>query len=212
MSEKNIYQKENNEIIQKKIWILETDGTNLYDIFNSKFVDYTKTISNDIIEIYEILGIEAVRQLLNEQVTDVIQHEGCYINSRHIDILCDIMTNKGFINPINRQGISRGDVGPLAKCSFEDTTDQLFKAGIFGEKDNLKGVSSNIMMGQVINAGTGLCNLFIDENKLTQELENIQLTEKDFIEVSDKNIDVLLKPDIIEDQLCNDINFKFSYE
>ena len=88
-----------------------------------------------------------------------------YINNRHIELLCDVMTNKGYMSAINRQGINRGDTGPLAKCSFEDTTDQLIKAGIFGEKDKLNGVSSNIMMGQTIKAGTGMCNIYLDEKK-----------------------------------------------
>ena len=62
-----------------------------------------------------------------------------YINIRHIELLCDIMTNKGILTPINRQGINIGDTGPLGKCSFEDTTDQLIKAGLYGEVDHLQG-------------------------------------------------------------------------
>ena len=31
------------------------------------------------------------------------------------------MTNKGFLTPINKQGVNRGDIGPLAKSTFEDT-------------------------------------------------------------------------------------------
>ena len=73
---------------------------------------------------------------------------------RHIELLCDIITNKGILSPINRQGINRGDIGPLAKCSFEDTTDQLIKAYVFGELDKLNGVSSNIMIGQKIKSVT----------------------------------------------------------
>ena len=67
---------------------------------------------------------------------------------------------------IDRFGINRGNIGPLAKCSFEETTDQLFKAAIFGEVDKLLGVSSNIMMGQVPPCGTGESDIMIDEMKL----------------------------------------------
>ncbi len=123
------------------------------------------------------------------------------------------MANKGSIVPINRQGIGRGDIGPLAKCSFEDTTDQLMKAGIFGERDKLAGVSSNIMMGQTINAGTGFCDLLFDEEKLISEMENLDYTKEDFIEVSENNIDKLLENDEEEeDEYCNNENFKFSFE
>jgi len=211
MTEEIVSVKSENEIKNEKQWTLETDGTNLFDVFNSEYVDYTKTLSNDIVEIYDILGIEAARQALTEEVTTVMK-DASYINSRHISILIDIMTNKGVLTPINRQGINRGDVGPLAKCSFEDTTDQLIKAGIFGERDKLQGVSSNIMMGQTIKAGTGFCNVLLDEEKLLQEMQNISYTAEDFIEVSESNIDQLLDDKDLDDDYCNDENLKFSVE
>uniref|UniRef100_A0A6C0L177 DNA-directed RNA polymerase II subunit RPB1 n=1 Tax=viral metagenome TaxID=1070528 RepID=A0A6C0L177_9ZZZZ len=210
MSEKIMYEKVDTEIQEKTTWMLETDGVNLLNVFNSPYIDFTQTFSNDIIEVYEVLGIEAVRELLIEQITDVVEYEGSYINNRHIELLCDIMTNRGFLTAINRQGINRGDIGPLAKCSFEDTTDQLIKAGIFGEKDKLNGVSSNIMLGQVIKAGTGMCDLLLDEEKLIQELENIQLTEEDFHELGDHNINDLMNTDQEDDDYCNDGDFEFS--
>ena len=125
------------------------------------------------------------------------------------------MTNKGILTAINRQGINRGDIGPLAKCSFEDTTDQLIKAGLHGEKDKLNGVSSNIMMGQIIKAGTGLCDLYLDEEKMIQEMSQISFTQDDFVEVTNKNIDNLLREDEEEqekeeDDYCDDDNFEFS--
>ena len=122
------------------------------------------------------------------------------------------MTNKGYLTAINRQGINRGDTGPLAKCSFEDTTDQLIKAGIFGDKDKLNGVSSNIMMGQTIKAGTGMCDILLDEQKLMEEISNIDLTQDDFINVTDNNIETLLEGDSYEeeDYYCNDENFEMS--
>tara|TARA_Y100000817_G_scaffold175199_1_gene136826 strand:+ start:4024 stop:8607 length:4584 start_codon:yes stop_codon:yes gene_type:complete len=210
MGEKKIHKKEENEIISKKVWVLETDGVNILDVFNSDFVDFANTYSNDILEIYGVLGIEAARNLLIEEITSVMS-DASYINNRHIELLCDIMTNKGYLTAINRQGINRGDTGPLAKCSFEDTTDQLIKAGIFGEKDKLNGVSSNIMMGQTIKAGTGMCDILLDERKLMEEIENIDLTQEDFISITDKNIDTLLGDDSYdEDDYCNDDNFQMS--
>ena len=211
MGEKSTYVKENDEIVQKKSWILETDGVNLLEIFNSPFVDFVNTYSNDIIEVYNVLGVEAARGLLIEEITSVMS-DASYINNRHIDLLCDIMTNKGYLTAINRQGINRGDTGPLAKCSFEDTTDQLIKAGIFGEKDKLNGVSSNIMMGQTIKAGTSMCNILLDERKLIEQMNDINLTTDDFIEVSDNNINSLLNEEGEEesDENCLDEEFEMT--
>ena len=150
------------------------------------------------------MGIEAAREILIQEITEVVEHAGEYINPRHIEILCDTMSCKGTLTSINRQGINRGDVGPLAKCSFEDTTDQLIKAGIFAEKDNLLGVSSNIMMGQTINSGTGYCKILLDEENY---IKNI--TESDIDNYNDNLDDLLVDKDEGD---CGNENFKFSFE
>jgi DNA-directed RNA polymerase II subunit RPB1 len=163
---KQHFELENKSYIQKEEWVLNTNGINLLSIFNTDKIDYTRTISNDIYEVYELLGIEAARTLLLNEIKEVIESSGEYVNYRHLSLLVDTMTNRGNLMSIDRFGINRGNIGPLAKCSFEETTDQLFKAAIFGEVDNLTGVSSNIMMGQIPPCGTGDSNILIDESKL----------------------------------------------
>jgi len=197
-----IKEDHNMEIVKKNILIC--DGKNILELFNNEYIDEFNTISNDINEVYEILGIEAAREILMKEITDVVEHAGEYINPRHIEILCDTMSCKGSLTSINRQGINRGDVGPLAKCSFEDTTDQLIKAGIFAEKDNLLGVSSNIMMGQTINSGTGFCNILLDEDNF---IKNIAESE---IDNYNDNLDDLLEGK--DEGECGNENFKFSFE
>jgi DNA-directed RNA polymerase II subunit RPB1 len=205
---------EKSEIHDKKSYSLQnikkkylvSDGINLVNIMNSPYVDYINTHSNDIIEIFNVLGIEAGRQVLIDELVSVVDHAGEYINLRHIELLCDVMTSKGTLTSINRQGIKRGDVGPLAKCSFEDTTDQLIKAGIFSEKDNLKGVSSNIMMGQKIQSGTGMCNIYLDEEEM---YSYDALKDESYFENED-DIDNLLN--IVEEGDCQEGDFKFSFE
>jgi len=210
---KKVYQDKTGKCTPVEQYIIETDGVNLYEVLNSKYVNYIDTTSNDIIEIFNCLGIEAARNMLIEEITSVCDDAGEYINSRHIELLVDTMTNKGFLTPINKQGVNRGDIGPLAKSTFEDTTNQFIKAGIFGEKDNLKGVSSNIMMGQTIKAGTGFTELLLDEDKLIQSLNELDYEQNDYIEDINENIDTLLNDsDPLIDQYCNDDNFKFSHE
>ena len=151
----------------KDMWVLDTVGTNLIDILGNQYVDSSRTYSNDIIEAYNVLGIDAAKKLLIKEINEVIDFSGNYVNSRHIGLLCAFMTNKGVLMSVDRFGINRDmDIGPLAKCSFEETTDQIFKAGIFGDIDNLDGVSANIMMGQVIPCGTGHSQVYLDEMKL----------------------------------------------
>jgi DNA-directed RNA polymerase II subunit RPB1 len=163
---KDNYDVDGNNYTQKDEWVLNTNGINLLELFTKPDVNTYRTYSNDIYEIYDLLGIEAARSVLIKEINEVIDNSGNYVNYRHLSLLCDIMTNRGSLMSIDRFGINRGNIGPLAKCSFEETTDQLFKASIFGELDNLTGVSSNIMMGQIPPCGTGDSEIIIDETKL----------------------------------------------
>ena len=172
----------------------------------------SKTSSNDVLEIHKLFGIEATRNKLIEEITSVVEYAGEYVNSRHIELLCDTMTFSGNLISINRQGINRGDVGPLAKCSFEDTTDQLIKSSIFGEVDGLNGVSSNIMLGQKIKAGTNMCELLLDEEELFNNMDKINEEEEEdeIIVYSNNNIDVALDDIKDDDYLCDINSFDMS--
>jgi len=151
--------------IDSEKYVLETDGTNLRHVLINPYVDSTKTISNDVIEILQIFGIEAARQCLYNEIDDIL-NSTTSVNHRHISLLTDTMTSKGYLLSIDRHGINRSDIGPLAKCSFEETSDILIKAGIFGELDRIHGVSANIMLGQIAQSGTGDSQIIMDENKL----------------------------------------------
>jgi len=183
----SMYKNQNNfEYINKSFnqrdeWVLDTHGVNLLKVLMYPGVDYTRTISNDIYEVYEIFGIEAAKTVLMNEIKQVIEGAGSYVNFRHVALLVDTMTNRGYLMSIDRFGINRGNIGPLAKCSFEETTDQLFKASIFGEVDKLNGVSANIMMGQIPPCGTGDSEILLDETKLF-EIEPDEEVELDDIE------------------------------
>ena len=153
-------------------WIMDTDGTNLIEILSNKNIDSVRTVSNDVCEIYEVLGVEGGRQALLNEISEVIKESG--INYRHVSLLVDTMTNRGFLMPIDRHGINRGDVGPLGKCSFEETTDMLIKASIFSEYDKINGVSANIMLGQMPPCGTGDCDVLLDEERYISLLRGMK--------------------------------------
>ena len=104
-------------------------------------------------DVFNVFGIEAARELLVREITDVISFDGTYVNYHHISLLADTMTNKGNLLSINRHGINRSDIGPFAKCSFEETSDMLIKAGLFGEYDKINGVSANIIKNVGLKLG-----------------------------------------------------------
>ena len=152
-------------IYNKKQIILDTSGTNLLDILSYENVDVINTISNDIYEVLDVLGIEAARMVLMEEFMDVIISAGSSLNPRHIQVLVDTMTFSGNIMSIDRFGINRSNYGPIAKASFEEMTDQLYRSAIFGEIDNCNGVSANVLFGQEATCGTGCSDILFDEAK-----------------------------------------------
>lgn len=155
----------------KEEWVLDTDGVNLLAVMSHQAVDHTRTMSNDIVEIFEVLGIEAVREALMNEIRGVISFDGAYVNYRHLAILVDTMTYRGHLMAITRHGINRVDTGPLMRCSFEETTDILLEAAIWGEKDRLRGVTENIMLGQLAPIGTGSFKLLLNEKMLKDAIE-----------------------------------------
>lgn len=186
-------------------WVLDTVGTNLIDVLNHPHIDSTKTYSNSINEIYEILGIEAAREAIINEITELLSFDGTYINYRHISLLADIMTNRGTLMSIDRHGINKSDRGPLAKCSFEETPDIISKAAIFGEYDKMTGVSSNIMLGQEVVAGTGFSDVLFDEEFYIKHKLSTQ------VEPEQENIDSLMDDMDNTDEFCNDDNFTFNF-
>jgi len=148
--------------------MLITEGTNLRDVLGlHEFVDQKRTISNDIYEIYELLGIEAARQALFNEIYEIFGGNG-NVNQRHVSLLVDTMTCKGQLLSIDRHGINRSDIGPLAKCSFEETADILIKSGIFGDHDKVQGVAANVIVGQVCKAGTGDSAILMDHELISK--------------------------------------------
>jgi len=152
-------------------WMLDTEGVNLLEVMNEVGVDHTRTQSNHLIEVLEVLGIEAVRNALLKELRGVIEFDGSYVNYRHLAILCEVMTYRGHLMAITRHGINRVETGPLMRCSFEETVDILLEAAAFAERDMMRGVSENIMLGQFSAIGTGAFTLLLNEEMLHDAIE-----------------------------------------
>lgn len=148
-----IYFNKDREIKGK--WMIETDGTNFQKLLGHKDIDSTRTFSNHIWDIYKTLGIEAVREYMVQEFMNIMSD----INICHVQLLCEKMTHNGTISSVSRYSMRTEDCGPLAKSSFEETVDNLLKAGIYGQNDPTDGVSASIICGKRANIGTGLCTL-----------------------------------------------------
>ncbi|KAI9805848.1 MAG: DNA-directed RNA polymerase II subunit rpb1 [Sarcosagium campestre] len=147
-------------------WYLDTSGTALSDVLAISGVDTTRTYSNSFIEIFEVFGIEATRSALMRELRAVLAFDGSYVNHRHLSLLVDVMTSRGHIMAITRHGINRADTGALMRCSFEETVEILLEAAASGELDDCRGVSENVMLGQLAPLGTGELQVFLDQTML----------------------------------------------
>uniref|UniRef100_A0A023F603 DNA-directed RNA polymerase subunit n=2 Tax=Triatoma infestans TaxID=30076 RepID=A0A023F603_TRIIF len=170
-SKKRIIVTETGEFKAIADWLLETDGTSLMKVLSERDVDPVRTFSNDICEIFSVLGIEAVRKSVEKEMNSVLQFYGLYVNYRHLALLCDVMTAKGHLMAITRHGINRQDTGALMRCSFEETVDVLMDAASHAEVDPMRGVSENIIMGQLPRMGTGCFDLLLDAEKCKDGIE-----------------------------------------
>lgn len=194
----HVILKENGSFISKPEYTLITEGTNLFDVITRKGVDATRTFSNDPNEMYAVFGIETARFQIQYQLNQVLIGTEVSMSPRHLDLLCDKMCQHGEIMSVSRHGIKKENIGPLAKASFEETTDQLLEASLFGAYDSIKGVSSNIMVGQIPTCGTGDSTILLDEDLLN--------TQEDLEEEEETNIEEYFK----SSEYCEAGEIKFS--
>ncbi len=136
-------------------YIIYTEGSNLADVLAMEEVDPVRTSTNSIMEIAEVLGVEAARNAIIREAHNTLSEQGLAVDLRHIMLVADIMTNDGTVRAIGRHGVSGRKTSVLARAAFEITAAHLLHAGLKGESDNLAGVAENIIVGQPITLGTG---------------------------------------------------------
>ncbi|CAL9735755.1 DNA-directed RNA polymerase II subunit RPB1 [Monosporozyma servazzii] len=158
-------------------WVLESDGVNLAEVMQVPGVDASRIYTNSFIDIMEVLGIEAGRAALYKEVYNVIASDGSYVNYRHMALLVDVMTTQGGLTSITRHGFNRANTGALMRCSFEETVEILFEAGASAELDDCRGVSENVLLGQMAPVGTGAFDVMIDEESLVKYMPEQKVTE-----------------------------------
>jgi DNA-directed RNA polymerase II subunit RPB1 len=166
------------------------------------YVNSEKTVSNNIWEIYNVLGVEAARTALAVELTNVIG-EGA-MNYRHLSLLIDTMTFKGGLMSIDRHGINRNASSALSKSSFEESVDMLINASIFSEYDNTSGISPQVMLGKVANCGTGNFDIILDEEYMLELMKNTNIKQKNKYDMDE------IAEDDDEDCMAENIAFDFN--
>lgn len=181
--------------------VIYTNGVNMIDIRYINGIDLNRTVSNDIVDIYNTLGIEAARTVLLKELKQIFSD----IGFQHLSVLVDIMTNAGVLTSVDRHGLKRMETDPFGRASYERTVDQFLTAAVFNQVDNMNSVSSRTMAGQVIKGGTGLPNIILDHDLIEnseyiEELEEMKY-KKTFTELS--------KSSLIDDVMNKEIDDAF---
>ena len=137
---------------QEKEFRIMTAGSNLKEVLKQDFTDKTRTECNDIYEIQDMLGIEAARQAIINEVQKVIETQGLNVDIRHLMLVADTICSSGEVQGITRHGTVKEKISVLARASFETPIKHIIEASLAGEKDNLKSVVENVMLNQPIPA------------------------------------------------------------
>ncbi len=171
---------------KQDIWVLDTIGSNMMDVLALDYIDQKRTFSNDIVETYNVFGIEAARQTIYNEIAEVIEFDGTYINYHHLAMLCDRMTFTNKMISIFRHGINNDNIGPIAKASFEETPEMFLKAARHAELDIMRGVSANVMCGQEGLYGTNSFQVVLDLEEMRKLEDTIQFEQPDDNETIEK--------------------------
>jgi DNA-directed RNA polymerase subunit A' len=142
-------------------YVVMTLGTNLKKILEMKEVNAQKVTSNDLHEVADVLGIEAARQLIMNEIQEVLNTQGLDIDKRHLKLVSDAMTNTGEVKGVTRIGIIAQKSSILARATFETPVKQFVNATIKGNKDQLTSVIENVILNQPVPVGTGLPGLMV---------------------------------------------------
>ncbi|MDO8841457.1 MAG: DNA-directed RNA polymerase subunit A'' [Methanocalculus sp.] len=154
-------------------YILYTEGSNLKDVFEVEGVDTSRTRTNNINEISQILGIEAARNAIIHEANSTLREQGIGVDVRHIMLVADMMCMDGEVKQIGRHGIAGEKESVLSRAAFEVTVNHLLDASIAHEFDELCGVTENVIVGQPIQLGTGDVRLVVKPmRQITRTGEN----------------------------------------
>ncbi|XP_050312133.1 DNA-directed RNA polymerase III subunit RPC1 [Anthonomus grandis grandis] len=155
----------------KATYHLCVEGNNLREVMATYGVDGRKTVSNNVLEVYQTLGIEAARETIMSEIKMVMENHGMSVDYRHIMLLAAQMTHTGEVLGITRQGLAKMKQSVLNLASFEKTADHLFDAAYYGQTDKISGVSENIIMGMPAPIGTGIFKLMHKPKTVEQNPE-----------------------------------------
>lgn len=175
--------------LQCKRWMIRTKGSCYYEWMSLPFIDSRHCHLNRFKDWIQHYGILACRQFILYSLEQTMNNDKMNVHTRHLHLLADAMTRYGFLIPITRQGIramphtsQQFKSNFLADMSFEVPFEQIFKAALFEQKDELKSIISNCFLGNVARFGSGVVHLESCKTMLPFQQE-YELKAKSFLPI-----------------------------
>ena len=110
---------------ENKFCKLLVTGYGLAEVMGTDGVAALTTRTNHVMETAQVLGIEAARTTIYDEIQHTMNSHGMSIDPRHVMLLGDVMTYKGEVLGITRFGVQKMKDSVLMLASFEKTTDHL---------------------------------------------------------------------------------------
>ena len=142
-------------------WLIQTTGSNLSEILSVKGVDKNNVRTNNVFEISTVLGIEAARNALINELKATLENQGLEVDTPYLMLVADLMCHKGHLQQIGRHGIAGTKDSVLARAAFEITVPTIANAAKLGEIEELKGITENVIVGSQIPIGSGTVDIFM---------------------------------------------------
>lgn len=183
----NDFDKDGN-LVDASRYVIHMEGINMQELIQINGIDMDNTTINDVVTTYELYGIEAARTVFIKEFTLAVESSHAITGYHHIELLADAVTHMGTLIAVNRHGVGKLDTDIFAKASFEQTVDKFQDAAIYGESDYIRNVSSQIMVGELFNGGTGAFDILIDHDKIkaalpksTTDTQDTQIVKKNIV-------------------------------
>lgn len=145
---------------EMKMRALQTTGVDFATLWKLQDdLDVNFIYSNNIHAMLNTYGVEAARETIIKEISNVFKVYGISVNIRHLSLIADYMTYSGGYRPMNRFGGIAESISPINKMSFETASKFIREAAYHGQTDDLETPSARICLGLPVKVGTGCFDL-----------------------------------------------------
>jgi hypothetical protein len=134
-----------------------TMGSNMREICKLPWVDTKFTTTNDLMELHNVMGIDAMCRSIEDNLMDVMTNNSASVGRKYIRIIAHEMCRTGMPCALTFAGLTQSKTSTLKLATFERSLESFTIAACEGHVDKLGGISESIIVGKPVAVGTGGC-------------------------------------------------------